>query len=76
MRPKYDRSRMKAGIVHVGVDGFHRSHEAHYTDELMGAGYLAGWGICGCGLEGNGPKDVWSVEETRENREPNYTQNN
>jgi mannitol 2-dehydrogenase len=44
VRPKYDRSRIKAGIVHIGVGGFHRSHEAHYTDELMGAGDLAEWG--------------------------------
>ena len=50
VRPKYDRSRMKAGIVHIGVGGFHRSHEAHYTDELMGAEDLAEWGICGVGL--------------------------
>jgi hypothetical protein len=28
-RPKYDRSRMKAGIVHIGVGGFHRSHDRH-----------------------------------------------
>jgi mannitol-1-phosphate/altronate dehydrogenase len=41
---------MKAGIVHIGVGGFHRSHEAHYTDELMGTGDLAEWGICGVGL--------------------------
>ena len=41
---------MKAGIVHIGVGGFHRSHEAHYTDELMGAEDLAEWGICGVGL--------------------------
>ena len=33
VRPEYDRSRMKTGIVHIGVGGFHRSHEAHYTDE-------------------------------------------
>jgi mannitol-1-phosphate/altronate dehydrogenase len=30
VRPKYDRSRMKAGIVHIGVGGFHRSHEGEH----------------------------------------------
>jgi mannitol 2-dehydrogenase len=59
VRPKYDRSRIKAGIVHIGVGGFHRSHEAYYTDELMGAGDLAEWGDLRCGLEGGGPEDVW-----------------
>jgi hypothetical protein len=54
---------MKAGIVHIGVGGFHRSHEAHYTNELMGAEDLAEWGDLWCGLEGGGPEDVWSVEE-------------
>lgn len=49
-RPEYERSRMKAGIVHVGVGGFHRSHEACYTDGLMKTGDALEWGICGVGL--------------------------
>lgn len=49
-RPGYDRDRVKAGIVHIGVGGFHRSHEAYYTDELMRAGNALEWGICGVGL--------------------------
>ncbi|QDV25273.1 mannitol dehydrogenase family protein [Aureliella helgolandensis] len=51
--PSYDRSRIKAGIVHVGVGGFHRSHEAYYTDELMRSSDTSdasAWGICGVGL--------------------------
>ncbi|KGM07983.1 Multiple polyol-specific dehydrogenase [Methylophaga thiooxydans] len=48
--PTYDRSKVKCGIVHVGVGGFHRSHEAFYTDELLGLGASADWGICGVGL--------------------------
>jgi mannitol 2-dehydrogenase len=53
---------MKTGIVHIGVGGFHRSHEAHYTDELMGAGDLAEWGICGVSLR-EVDRKMWSVEE-------------
>lgn len=41
---------MKAGIVHVGVGGFFRSHEAFYTDELMKTQNASEWGICGVGL--------------------------
>lgn len=49
-RPTYDRSRLTSGIVHVGVGGFHRSHEAFYTDELLQSGDASIWGICGVGL--------------------------
>ena len=37
-RPTYDRSAVTAGIVHVGVGGFHRSHQAWYTDQTAGRG--------------------------------------
>ena len=47
--PEYDRTKLKTGIVHVGVGNFHRSHEAYYTDEILHHdGY--DWGICGIGL--------------------------
>ena len=48
--PQYDRSRVKAGIVHIGVGGFHRSHQAYYTDRLMNESDASDWGICGVGL--------------------------
>ncbi len=49
-RPTYDRSRLTTGIVHVGVGGFHRSHEAFYTDLLLQSEDVSQWGICGVGL--------------------------
>ena len=48
--PSYDRSQVKAGIIHIGVGGFHRSHEAYYTDLLMNETDASDWGICGVGL--------------------------
>jgi mannitol 2-dehydrogenase len=36
--PGYDRSRLKVGIVHIGVGGFHRAHQAMYIDQLMEQG--------------------------------------
>jgi len=33
--PTYDRSTVTAGIVHVGVGGFHRSHQANYIHQLL-----------------------------------------
>jgi len=49
-RPTYDRSGLTCGIVHVGVGGFHRSHQAYYTDLLLEAGGAPQWAICGVGL--------------------------
>lgn len=49
-RPMYDRTAVQVSIVHFGVGGFHRSHQAVYLDDLMGRGYASEWGICGVGL--------------------------
>jgi mannitol 2-dehydrogenase len=46
----YDRGRVTAGIVHIGVGGFHRAHEAMYVDRLLRAGKALDWGICGVGV--------------------------
>jgi mannitol 2-dehydrogenase len=48
-RPAYDRSQVTAGIVHFGVGGFHRAHQAMYVDSLMNAGEALDWGIVGVG---------------------------
>ncbi len=48
--PGYDRAGISAGIVHIGVGGFHRAHEAVYVDDLMTGGGAREWGICGVGL--------------------------
>ena len=49
-RPRYDRSAVSVGIVHLGVGGFHRAHQAAYLDTLMELGRASTWGICGVGL--------------------------
>lgn len=49
-RPSYDRSKVKTGIVHFGVGGFHRAHQAMYLDRLMNKGEALDWGICGVGV--------------------------
>lgn len=48
--PKYDRSQLKAGIMHFGVGGFHRAHQAMYGDALMNNGLALDWAICGVGV--------------------------
>ena len=47
--PAYDRSRLTEGVVHLGVGGFHRAHQALYHDELLAAGERE-WAICGVGV--------------------------
>ena len=37
-------------IMHLGVGGFHRSHQAHYLHELLTAGAKPSWALCGVGL--------------------------
>jgi mannitol-1-phosphate/altronate dehydrogenase len=64
--PNYDPAGVKAGIVHLGLGGFHRAHMARYTHDLMerDPGSLE-WGIVGAGLmpgdrrmaESLGPQD-------------------
>jgi mannitol 2-dehydrogenase len=48
--PNYDRRRVGAAIVHFGVGGFHRAHQAMYLDRLLNAGAPREWGICGVGV--------------------------
>ncbi|EGD43624.1 fructuronate reductase [Nocardioidaceae bacterium Broad-1] len=52
--PAYDRSAVTPGIVHLGVGGFHRAHQARYVDDLLASG-ITDWGIVGVGLM---PQDV------------------
>jgi mannitol 2-dehydrogenase len=50
--PAYDRRMVTPGVVHFGVGGFHRAHQATYHDRLMnqGTGTALDWGICGVGV--------------------------
>src|SRR4051812_12078852 len=48
--PSYDRSQVTTGIVHFGVGGFHRAHQAMYLDTLMNQGLALDWGIVGVGV--------------------------
>lgn len=48
--PTYDRGEIGVGIVHFGVGGFHRAHQAMYIDRLLDRGEAKEWGICGVGV--------------------------
>lgn len=46
--PAYNRRRLSPSIVHLGVGGFHRAHQAVYLDDLAARG--GEWGERGVGL--------------------------
>ncbi len=49
--PPYDRRQVRCGIVHIGVGGFHRAHQAMYLDRLLASDPAQShWGICGVGV--------------------------
>ncbi len=67
--PTYDRAALRPGIVHIGVGGFHRAHQAVYLDELARRGHT-GWGVVGVGLHSReigevlaGQDGLWTVVE-------------
>lgn len=49
-KPYYDRDRNDQRIIHFGVGGFHRSHQAVYTDRILKMQSEENWTILGVGL--------------------------
>ena len=67
--PRYDRRSITAGVVHIGVGGFHRAHQAVYFDELATLG-STDWGVVGVGLHHDelgstltAQDHLWTVQE-------------
>ena len=48
--PNYKISKIKTGIVHLGIGAFHRAHQAFYTDQVLEKDG-GDWAICGVGLK-------------------------
>ncbi len=48
--PQYDRTKLRPGIVHIGLGNFHRAHQAWYLHRLMQAGLAQDWAIVGAGV--------------------------
>lgn len=49
-KPTYDRSRLKPGIVHIGLGNFHRAHQSWYLHRLFEQGLNHDWAIVGAGV--------------------------
>jgi fructuronate reductase len=48
-RPSYDLGAVRCGVVHLGLGGFHRAHQAPVFDRLLNAGH-SGWGVVSVGI--------------------------
>jgi mannitol 2-dehydrogenase len=60
--PTYDRAALRPGIVHIGVGGFHRAHQAVYLDELARRG-STDWGVVGVGLHSRAIGEVLADQD-------------
>lgn len=60
--PGFDRAKVSAGIVHLGVGAFHRCHQAVYVDDCLGAGET-GWGIVGASLRSTDTRDALQPQD-------------
>ncbi len=58
--PTYNRTDIKTGIVHIGVGGFHRAHQAYYIHQLLQKHNIVDWGICGVGIR-EGDRNMYNV---------------
>jgi fructuronate reductase/mannitol 2-dehydrogenase len=61
--PHYDRSAIRPAVVHFGVGGFHRAHQALYFDDIAQQGISMDWGVIGVGMHRSEMKEVLSAQD-------------
>ena len=62
-RPRYDRSALRTGIVHLGIGAFARAHLAVATEAAIEASGDAGWAICGVSLRSGETRDALAGQD-------------
>ncbi|HEY0002655.1 MAG TPA: mannitol dehydrogenase family protein, partial [Actinoplanes sp.] len=60
--PAYHRASLTPAVVHLGVGGFHRAHQAVYLDDLARQGET-GWGETGVGLRSPAMRDALAPQD-------------
>ncbi|WP_232492525.1 mannitol dehydrogenase family protein [Novosphingobium kaempferiae] len=60
-QPQYDRTAVKAGVVHFGPGAFHRAHQAAAFDTLLAQDPR--WGITGVSLNSRGVADALTPQD-------------
>jgi fructuronate reductase len=61
-RPRYDRSAVTPGIVHLGIGAFHRAHQAVVVDDRLAAGETS-WGLIGASLRSPDTRDALKAQD-------------
>ncbi len=61
-RPAYDPREITCGVVHLGVGGFHRAHQAVYLDDAIAAGDRR-WGIIGVSMRKPDVADALAAQD-------------
>ena len=61
-RPRYARSNLRTGIVHLGLGAFHRAHQAVFTDDCLNAGETD-WGIAAASLRNPDTRDALAPQD-------------
>ena len=59
--PRYDRSAVTRGIVHLGIGAFHRAHQAVVIDDVLERN--SSWGIVGASLRRPDTKDALAPQD-------------
>ena len=61
-RPRYDRTALCPGIVHLGLGAFHRAHQAAYTEQVLAGGDLR-WGTVAASLRSPATRDALAPQD-------------
>lgn len=60
-QPRFDRTNLKPGIVHIGIGAFHRAHQAVFTQRALEAEF-GPWGIIAVNLRSPEPIDALAAQ--------------
>lgn len=64
--PTFNPKTLTTGIVHIGVGGFHRAHQANYIQKLLLKKNNTNWGITGVGIR-EGDRKMASIFQEQNN---------
>lgn len=60
--PRYERSKTRLGVVHLGVGAFHRAHQAAVIEDRLEAGET-GWAIAAASLRSPETRDALAPQD-------------
>ncbi|MGP7795539.1 mannitol dehydrogenase family protein [Sphingomonas sp. CLY1604] len=62
VRPDYDRTKVRRGVVHLGIGAFHRAHQAAVFEAALASGDLR-WGVTGVSLRSTKVRDQLTAQD-------------